>query len=42
MEKGKNPDPSSLSPVFVSRHYSDFNKVVTEKVGSKIEKRTVL
>ncbi|MFI2857759.1 hypothetical protein ACH6EH_11500 [Paenibacillus sp. JSM ZJ436] len=42
MENWQKPDPSSLSPVFVSRHYSDFNNVVTEKVGSKIEKRTVL
>ncbi|WP_267900162.1 hypothetical protein [Paenibacillus algicola] len=42
MEKGKNPDPSSLPPVFLSRHYSDFNKVVTEKVEMKIEGSTVL
>ncbi len=32
MENGENPDPSSLSPVFVSRHYSDYNKVVIEKM----------
>jgi hypothetical protein len=32
----------SLSSVFISRHYSDYNKVVIEKVGEEIEKNTVL
>lgn len=42
MENGENPDPSSLSSVFISRHYSDYNKVVIEKVREEIEKMTVL
>lgn len=42
MEKGKNPDPSSLSLVFLSRHYSDFNKIVIEKVEIRIGEMTVL
>ncbi|MGF7047611.1 hypothetical protein J2T13_002126 [Paenibacillus sp. DS2015] len=29
-------------PVFVARHYSDFNKVVIEKVEEKIGEITVL
>lgn len=41
MEKGENPDPSSLFPVFLSRHYSDYNKVVIQKVESKVEKNSV-
>jgi hypothetical protein len=31
----------SLSSFFISRHYSDYNKVVIEKVGEEIEKSTV-
>jgi hypothetical protein len=42
MDKGENSEPSSLSPVFISSHYSDYNKVVIEKVGLKIEKSKVL
>ncbi|SDF53405.1 hypothetical protein SAMN04488542_11278 [Fontibacillus panacisegetis] len=30
MENGKIPVPSSLFPVFISRHYTDYNKVVIE------------
>lgn len=26
--EGENPAPSSLSSFFISRHYSDYNKVV--------------
>ncbi|MGZ9586511.1 hypothetical protein [Paenibacillus marinisediminis] len=36
MENWEKPDPSSLSPVFISKHYSVYNKVVIQKDGSKI------
>lgn len=41
MENGETPDPSSLSSVFISGHYSDSNKVVIEKVEKNIEKSMV-
>lgn len=34
MEKGENPDPSSLSSVFISRHYSVYIKFATTRPQS--------